>query len=112
MEEVLRDVAFDDSPYRRSELYNGCNVAFRPRQMSGEELRASHRALWRRTFSPAHAVKCTVRGARYLRSGPLMMATTMNGFYGWKRPLGNEPMDARASSPQPQAALRVVESVG
>ncbi len=79
---------------RRSELYNGYNVAFRPRQMSGEELRASHRALWRRAFSPAHAVKRTVRGARYLRSGALMMATTMNGFYGWKRLLGNEPMDA------------------
>lgn len=89
---------------RRSELYNGYNVAFQPRQMSAGELRAAHRELWRRSFSPAAAARRTARAARTLRAGAAMMAATMNAFYGWKRLLGNVPKDASEPAPRSEVA--------
>ena len=76
-------------------FYSGYNVAFRPAQMSGDELRDAHRALWRRAFSPDYSLRRVLRASRRLRPGALMMATAMNGFYGWKRLSGNRPLDVR-----------------
>ncbi len=77
-------------------FYNGYNVAFRPEQMSPDELLDAHRALWHRAFSPAYSLRRMLR-ARRLRTGALMMAATMNGFYGWKRLTGNQPIQAPVS---------------
>lgn len=74
-------------------FFNGYNVAFQPQNMDAASLLNAHRALWRTAFSPAHVIKRMVRAASYLRPGALMMAGFMNGFYGWKRLRGNEPID-------------------
>jgi radical SAM superfamily enzyme YgiQ (UPF0313 family) len=75
--------------------FNGYNVTYQPRDMSPDELLGAHRELWRRAFSPARTAARIRRGASSLRTGALMMATTMNGFYGLKRLRGNEPIDAK-----------------
>ena len=72
-------------------FYNGYNVTFQPQLMSPDELLLSHRALWRRAFSPGHVFRRIIRAVRYLRPGALLMALAMNGFYGLKRLRGNEP---------------------
>lgn len=71
--------------------YSGYGVAFRPARMSPERLLASHRALWNRAFSPAFVAERLSRGAKYLRSGAMMLSGAMNGFYGFKQLTGNEP---------------------
>lgn len=97
-------------------FYNGYNVAFRPAQMSGDELLDAHRALWQRAFSPQYSLRRVLRAGRKLRSGALMMTAAMNGFYGWKRLTGNRPLDvgerllsgaeaARSSYPEGRTAL-------
>ena len=80
---------------RSWDFYNGYNVAFRPAQMGDDDLRDAHRALWQRAFSPSYSLRRVLRASRRLRPGALMMATAMNGFYGWKRLSGNRPLDAR-----------------
>lgn len=80
--------------------YNGYNVAFQPRGMTPEELLGAHRELWRRAFSPASVLERLARGARQLRRGALLLSSTMNGFYGWKRLTGNFPADAPLDSPE------------
>ena len=75
------------------EFYNGYNVTFRPKYLSPDELLDAHRQLWRRAFSPSHALGRIARGRHYLRSGALLMSTAMNGFYGLKRLHGNEPVN-------------------
>ena len=74
-------------------FFNGYNVAFQPQNMNVTSLLNAHRTLWRTTFSSAHVTQRMIRAARYLRPGALMMAGFMNGFYGWKRLRGNEPID-------------------
>lgn len=74
--------------------YNGYNVAFEPARMSADALRDAHRALWRRAFRPAAVAARLSRGARQLRPGAMMLSAAMNGFYGHKRLLGNDPADA------------------
>lgn len=75
--------------------YNGYNVAYSPKRMTAEALRAAHRTLWRRAFSPRFVAERLARGARQLRPGALLLAASMNGFYGLKRFCGNVPADAR-----------------
>ena len=93
-------------------FYNGYNVTFRPKRMSPDELLGAHRALWRRAFSPAYATRRALRGARYLRSGALLMSTCMNGFYGLKRLRRNEPIDMgqRPRLKPERALVEVIEA--
>jgi len=75
------------------EFYNGYNVTFRPKYLNSDELLDAHRQLWRRAFSPGHALGRITRGSRYLRRGAFLMSMFMNGFYGAKRLHGNEPIN-------------------
>ena len=77
-------------------FYNGYNVAFQPQLMRPDELLQSHRALWRRAFSPGYVLRRIARASRYLRPGAFLMAMAMNGFYGLKRLRGNEPRVAES----------------
>jgi radical SAM superfamily enzyme YgiQ (UPF0313 family) len=91
-DELLRDdrILLDrDWPF-----YNGYNVAFRPARMTPEELHDAHRALWRAAFSPRAVAGRLARGARTLSAGGALLSAAMNGFYGTKRLVGNEPADA------------------
>jgi radical SAM superfamily enzyme YgiQ (UPF0313 family) len=74
------------------EFYNGYNVAFRPRDMSPEELLEAHRALWREAFSLKYTVLRVARSLGRLRFGAFLMCLVMNGFYCLKRLRGNEPI--------------------
>ena len=74
--------------------YNGYNVAFEPARMSPEQLLDAHRAMWRRAFSPKLVLERVARGARELSAGGAMLSAAMNGFYGAKALLGNEPARA------------------
>jgi radical SAM superfamily enzyme YgiQ (UPF0313 family) len=76
--------------------YSGYDVAFRPARMSPAALRAAHRALWQRAFSPAFVAARVARAARTLSPGGVLLSSAMNGFYGWKRLSGNAPADAEA----------------
>jgi hypothetical protein len=90
--------------------YNGYNVAFRPAKMSPERLLTSHRAMWRRAFSPALVAERLARGGRTLRPGAMMLSAAMNGFYGVKRLTGNVPKTAARENEgliaHPQAELK------
>lgn len=83
---------------RNWDMYNGYNVSFWPQEMSPARLLESHRALWNRAFSPAHAAGRLARATQYLRPGALMLTAAMNGFYGTKQLLGNEPKDHAAAN--------------
>jgi radical SAM superfamily enzyme YgiQ (UPF0313 family) len=91
-DEFLRDGRI--LPDRDWSFYNGYNVAFTPARMTAQELRDAHRAQWRRAFSPRSVARRLARGMRQLRPGALMLSSAMNGFYGQKRLMGNEPADA------------------
>ncbi len=80
-------------PDRGWEFYNGYNVAFRPQRMTPDELLAAHRSLWREAFSPSRVSGRTLKAARYLHPGALMMISCMNAFYGLKRLRENLPAD-------------------
>jgi radical SAM superfamily enzyme YgiQ (UPF0313 family) len=71
--------------------YNGYNVAFRPAQMSPEQLLDAHRDLWRRAFGPRAVSQRIERGRRHLSQGAKWLSLTMNSFYGLKRLTGNLP---------------------
>lgn len=71
--------------------YNGYNVAFRPEQMSPEQLLDAHRGLWRRAFGPRAVSQRIERGRRQLSDGAKLLSFTMNGFYGLKQLTGNLP---------------------
>ncbi|MDI1434302.1 B12-binding domain-containing radical SAM protein [Polyangium sorediatum] len=71
--------------------YTGYGVAFRPAKMRPDELLTAHRRLWNRAFSPALVMDRLARGARQLSRGGMMLSAAMNGFYGLKQLLGNEP---------------------
>lgn len=74
------------------EFYNGYNVAFRPRQMSPQQLLEAHRALWREAFSFKYSFLRIVRSVGRLRWGAFLMCCMMNAFYCLKRMRGNEPV--------------------
>lgn len=88
--------------------YSGYDVAFQPARMSASALRAAHRTLWRRAFSPAFVAARVARAARTLSPGALLLSAAMNGFYGLKQLSGNAPADAerargRIPHPPPEA---------
>ena len=80
-------------PGRGWQFYNGYNVAFRPRDMSPEELLQAHRTLWKTAFSTRHVAKRLIHSLPQLRIGSLLLSTAMNSFYGLKALRGNTPMD-------------------
>jgi radical SAM superfamily enzyme YgiQ (UPF0313 family) len=100
-------------PRRGWSTFNGYNTAFQPKAMTPADLTQAHRALWRRAFSPAYALKRIARATRYLRPGAWLMTACMNGFYGLKQARGNAPTvyPAAAMAPAPApCALAAQES--
>lgn len=75
------------------EFYNGFNVAFKPQNMTAEELLDAHRALWNKAFSPGYVSKRIYRAVRTLSPGAAWLSVFMNGFYGLKRLRKNPPVD-------------------
>ncbi len=75
------------------EYYNGYNVAFKPKNMTYNELLQAHRELWRRAFSLRAVVRRLFRGGISLRPGALLLSFFMNVFYGYKNMSGNLPVD-------------------
>ncbi len=73
--------------------YNGYNVAFQPARMSPDELLLAHRAMWKRAFGPKAVLERLAGAAGRLGRGGMMLAASMNGFYGLKRLTGNLPID-------------------
>jgi radical SAM superfamily enzyme YgiQ (UPF0313 family) len=71
--------------------YNGYNVAFRPAQMTPEQLLEAHRDLWRKAFGQRSVAQRLERGRRQLSHGAKWLSLAMNGFYGLKRVTGNLP---------------------
>lgn len=80
-------------PDRGWEFYNGFNVAFKPENMTPEELLNAHRTLWNKAFSPNCVAKRMARAVRTLRPGAAWLSLFMNGFYGLKQIRGNMPVD-------------------
>lgn len=74
-------------------FYNGYNVAFKPKQLSEEELLEAHRALWKKAFSIRYSLKRIFRAAFSLRLGAFYLSLFMNSFYGLKRVRRNYPID-------------------
>ena len=81
--------------------YNGYNVAFRPAQMTPEQLIEAHRGLWRQAFGPRSVAQRLERGRRQLSTGGMWLSLAMNGFYGLKRLTGSLP----ATVPPTRAGL-------
>jgi len=75
------------------QFYNGYNVAFKPREISPEELLQSHRNLWKRTFSPLYTVKRIWNSVGTLSIGAFFLSFFMNAFYSTKRMRGNFPIN-------------------
>lgn len=78
---------------RNWNYYNGYNVAFKPKQITGEQLLRAHRALWKKSFSPLYAFRRIARGLFTLRPGAFLMSFFMNSFYSFKRVRKNYPID-------------------
>ena len=78
---------------RNWNYYNGYNVAFKPKQITEEQLLKAHRALWKKSFSPLYAFKRIARGLFTLRPGAFLMSFFMNSFYSFKRVRKNYPID-------------------
>ncbi len=74
-------------------FYNGYNVAFKPKKINEAQLLASHRSLWKKSFSPLYAIKRIWRGALTLRLGAFLLSFFMNSFYSYKRVRSNFPID-------------------
>ena len=73
--------------------YNGYNVAFKPAEMSPDELLEAHRKLWKISFSLKSSINRILRSLFYLRAGSFLLTLFMNGFYGWKGLRRNFPID-------------------
>lgn len=77
---------------RNWNFYNGYNVAFKPYKISETQLLYAHRALWKRSFSPAFGIRRIFR-ALTLRPGAFFLSFFMNSFYTYKRLRKNFPID-------------------
>ncbi len=82
---------------RGLEFSNGYNVAFKPKNMTPEELLTAHRKLWRKAFSFKHTIIRIIKSVFRLRFGAFCLSMFMNGFYGLKRVKGNLPIDMSVS---------------
>jgi radical SAM superfamily enzyme YgiQ (UPF0313 family) len=86
----LNDRILED---RGWQFYNGYNVAFKPKEITAEELLTSHRHLWKKTFSFSYSMKRIFRSVTTLRTGAILLSVFMNGFYMTKRLRQNYPID-------------------
>ena len=87
--------------------YAGYSVAFRPAQMTVEELESAHARLWRALYAPGAALSRWASGLGRLRPGALVLATALNGHYGLNRLTGNVPVRYReADSPEETLPVR------
>jgi radical SAM superfamily enzyme YgiQ (UPF0313 family) len=93
------------------EFYNGFNVAFKPNNMSADELLQAHRALWSKAFSPKYVSQRISRAVRTLNPGSAWLSLFMNGFYGVKRLRKNEPIDMMKYSKYRDAAVEPSEAL-
>lgn len=75
------------------EYYNGYNVAYRPHNMTADDLLRSHRELWGRAFHWRSVLR-RLKNLPKLHPGARWLSLFMNGFYGLKRLRDNFPMDA------------------
>ena len=73
------------------EYYNGYNVAYKPKNMTPEQLQLAHRNLWKDVFSLGKSLSRVVKSLFYLRPGAILLTLFMNGFYSFKRTSGNLP---------------------
>lgn len=74
-------------------FYNGYNVAFKPNNLTPDELLHAHRTLWKDAFSLVKSITRIARGLFTLRRGAFCLSLFMNGFYCYKRMKGNYPID-------------------
>ncbi len=80
--------------------YAGYSVAYRPAQMTVEELEEAHARLWRALYAPGAALSRWASGLGKLRPGALVLSTALDGHYGLNRLTGNVPVRYReAGSP-------------
>ncbi len=86
-------------PDRGWEFYNGFNVAFKPHNMTPQELLVAHRALWNKAFSPGFVSHRIIRAMKTLNPGAAWLSLFMNGFYGLKQVRKNPPVDMLDFSP-------------
>ena len=95
--------------------YAGYSVAYRPAQMTVEELEEAHARLWRALYAPSAALSRWVSGLGKLRPGALVLSTALDGHYGLNRLTGNVPVRYReADSPDevlPSRAFFAPQSV-
>lgn len=75
------------------QFYNGYNVAFKPKEISPDELLTSHRNLWKKTFSFPYGIKRIFKSLTTLRTGAILLSVFMNGFYMTKRLRHNYPIN-------------------
>ncbi|MGV3766632.1 MAG: B12-binding domain-containing radical SAM protein [Chitinophagaceae bacterium] len=87
-------------------FYNGYNVAFQPKKITGQQLLQAHRTLWKKSFSPLYALRRIFNGIGTLRWGAFLLSLFMNSFYAWKRIRKNYPIDMNR-----RAAWRIEEPV-
>ena len=87
-------------PERDWPHYNGYNVAFRPANMSPDQLLAAHRQMWKRAYRAGAVLHRLAEGRKHLSPGGMMLSTAMNGFYGLKRLTGNLPAEAASKTGQ------------
>ena len=75
------------------QFYNGYNVAFKPKQMTPDELLNAHRNLWKKTFSFSYSVKRIFYSIKSLNLGSIYLSVFMNGFYMMKKIRKNYPIN-------------------
>jgi radical SAM superfamily enzyme YgiQ (UPF0313 family) len=75
------------------QFYNGYNVAFKPKELSPDELLNAHRNLWKQTFSFSYSLKRIFRSIRTLNIGSIYLSFFMNSFYMLKKIRKNYPIN-------------------
>lgn len=86
----LNDRILED---RGWQFYNGYNVAFKPKEISPDDLLNAHRNLWKQTFSFSYSMRRIFRSIRSLSLGSIYLSVFMNSFYMTKRLRKNYPID-------------------
>ncbi|KAA2241678.1 B12-binding domain-containing radical SAM protein [Chitinophaga agrisoli] len=92
-------------------FYNGYNVAFKPNNLTPDELLRAHRTLWKDAFSFGKSFIRIARSFFKLRRGAFYLSLFMNAFYCLKQMKGNYPIDMtkrkqqQLQFPYPHAAV-------
>lgn len=75
------------------QFYNGYNVAFKPKELSPDNLLNAHRNLWKQTFSISYSMRRILRSILSLNLGSIYLSVFMNSFYMTKRIRRNYPIN-------------------